>query len=155
VKPGQKFCTKCGEKLIDTAAPQQTQQATQAATPAQADNAHARQQGAPDVVQTSSQHIYWTIQQGQIARVITPQELAAYRDAKGVIVSEGTTAYVRVDGKTVCTFRAPKPTDKIDFKGAFEDLALALHADAMQTASIVSKHRTLVNGARRFLLKNA
>lgn len=101
VKPGQKFCTKCGEKLIDTAAPQQTQQATQAATPAQADNAHARQQGAPDVVQTSSQHIYWTIQQGQIARVITPQELAAYQNAKGVIVSEGTTAYVRVDGETV------------------------------------------------------
>ena len=81
VKPGQKFCTKCGEKLIDTAAPQQTQQATQAATPAQADNAHARQQGAPDVVQTSSQHIYWTIQQGQIARVIKPQELAAYQNA--------------------------------------------------------------------------
>ncbi len=103
VKPGQKFCTKCGEKLIDTAATQQAQPAAQPAETASSDDAHGRQQGAPDVVQTSSQHIYWTIQQGQIARVITPQELAAYRDAKGVIVSEGTTAYVRVDGKTVAT----------------------------------------------------
>lgn len=65
----------------------------------------------------------------------------------------GDADALTVDGKTVCTFKAPKPTDKIDFKGAFEDLALALHADAMQTAGIISKHRTLVNGARRFLLK--
>ena len=100
VKPGQKFCTKCGERLVeakpDAQQAQQPQQAPQ-------DDAHGRQQGSADVIQTSSQHIYWTIQQGQIARVITPQELAAYKDAKGVIVSEGTTAYVRVDGKTVAT----------------------------------------------------
>ena len=65
----------------------------------------------------------------------------------------GDADTLTVDGKTVCTFRAPKPTDKIDFKAAFQDLALALHADAMQTAGIVSKHRALVNPARRFLLK--
>ena len=29
--------------------------------------------------------------------------MSAYTNAKGVIVSEGTTAYVRVDGKTVAT----------------------------------------------------
>lgn len=101
VKPGQKFCTKCGERLVE--ATPDAQQPQQAAEQAPQDDAHGRQQGSADVIQTSSQHIYWTIQQGQIARVITPQELAAYKDAKGVIVSEGTTAYVRVDGKTVAT----------------------------------------------------
>ena len=73
---------------------------------------------------------------------------------RGEIASAmGDADALTVDGKTVCTFRAPKPTDRIDFKAAFADLALALHADAMQTASIISAHRTLVNGARRFMLK--
>ena len=83
------------------------------------------------------------------------KQLTAHADKlKGEIAAAmGDADALTVDGKTVCTFRAPKPTDRIDFKGAFEDLALALHADAMQTAGIISKHRTLVNGARRFLLK--
>ena len=85
------------------------------------------------------------------------KQLTAHADKlKGEIAAAmGDADALTVDGKTVCTFRAPKPTDKIDFKGAFQDLALALHADPMQTAGIISKHRTLVNGARRFLLKNA
>ena len=105
VKPGQKFCTKCGERLTEAqpAQPAQPDKEQAAAAQAQAEEAHARQQGAEDVVQTSNNHIYWTIQQGQIARVITPQEMSAYSNAKGVIVSEGTTAYVRVNGKTVAT----------------------------------------------------
>jgi putative phage-type endonuclease len=83
------------------------------------------------------------------------KQLTAHADKlKGEIAAAmGDADALTVDGKTVCTFKAPKPTDKIDFKAAFQDLALALHADPMQTASIVSKHRTLVNGARRFLLK--
>ena len=83
------------------------------------------------------------------------KQLTAHADKlKGEIAAAmGDADALTVDGKTVATFRAPKPTDRIDFKAAFQDLALALHADAMQTASIVSKHRTLVNGARRFLLK--
>lgn len=100
VKPGQKFCTKCGERLTE-AQPAQPDKQEQAAP--QAEEAHAPQPGAADVIQTSNHHIYWTIQQGQIARVITPQEMSAYTNAKGVIVSEGTTAYVRVNGKTVAT----------------------------------------------------
>lgn len=102
VKPGQKFCTKCGERLIaaEPAKPEQTPEAQPTAT----EDAHAPQQPASDdVVQTSNKLIYWTIQTGQVARVITPQEMAAYSNAKGVVVSEGTTAYVRVDGKTVAT----------------------------------------------------
>ena len=83
------------------------------------------------------------------------KQLTAHRDKlQGEIAAAmGDADALTVDGKTVCTFRAPKPTDKIDFKAAFSDLALALHADAMQTAGIISQHRTLVNGARRFLLK--
>ena len=83
------------------------------------------------------------------------KQLTAHADKlKGEIAAAmGDADALTVDGKVAATFRAPKPTDRIDFKGAFEDLALALHADAMQTAGIISKHRTLVNGARRFLLK--
>lgn len=83
------------------------------------------------------------------------KQLTAHADKlKGEIAAAmGDADALTVDGKTVCTFRAPKPTDRIDFKGAFQDLALALHADPMQTAGIISQHRTLVNGARRFLLK--
>ncbi len=103
VKPGQKFCTKCGEKLIDAQPAAQPSAAAAAEPVAEEEHSRNRQQPAEDVVQTSSQHIYWTIQQGQIARVITAQEMSAYTNAKGVIVSEGTTAYVRVDGKTVAT----------------------------------------------------
>lgn len=111
VKPGQKFCTKCGERLVE-AKPEQNQPSQPAEN---TEEAHGRQQGSADIVQTSSQNIYWTIQQGQIARVVTPQELAAYKDAKGVIVSEGTTAYVRVDGKTVATLSG----GVYEFKQAF------------------------------------
>lgn len=93
VKEGQKFCTKCGTRLIETTT-------VQPETPTNETSVTPSDNG---IVQTNNQHIYWTIQQGQIARVITPDELAQFSKAKGVIVSEGTTAYIRVNGKTIAT----------------------------------------------------
>ena len=98
LKPGQKFCTKCGTKIE-----QPTSAAPASAPVSQPVADEHRPTPSGDVVQTSNAHIYWTIQPGQIARVISPEELSAYSRAKGVVVSEGTTAYVRANGKTVAT----------------------------------------------------
>ena len=54
-------------------------------------------------LQAVNRRVYWDIQPGQVARVVKSNELAQFKNIKGVVISEGTTAYVRVNGKTVLT----------------------------------------------------
>lgn len=91
LKQGAKFCTRCGHKLISTAA-----------QPVAAINEKSQLQTAPDM-HSAKGRIYWNIQPGQVARVITEQEFESYSKVQGVIISEGTTAYIRANGRTIAS----------------------------------------------------
>lgn len=91
LKPGAKFCTKCGCKL--DIAPIQDKVVE--------DKASASQM-APDM-STAKGRIYWNVQPGQVARVINETEFESYNKIQGVIVPEGTTAYIRANGRTIAS----------------------------------------------------
>lgn len=90
LKEGAKFCTKCGHKL---SAP--------AGQPAVAPE-EKKPQTAQDM-NSAKGRIYWNIQPGQIARVISEQEFDSYSKVQGIIIPEGTTAYIRANGRTIAS----------------------------------------------------
>lgn len=89
LKEGAKFCTKCGCKVGNAAAPTVSHE-------------EKKPQVAEDMG-TAKGRIYWNIQPGQIARVITEQEFDSYNKVQGIIISEGTTAYIRANGHTIAS----------------------------------------------------
>lgn len=119
LKEGAKFCVYCGEKLAPT--PQPEAAVSTAAEPApsveeMADEKVDLQEGD---LQSTNRRVYWEIQSGQVARVVRSSELAKFKDIKGVVISEGTTAFIRVNGKTILSleggvydFKQSKPNPK-------------------------------------------
>lgn len=114
LKEGAKFCVYCGEKL--TPAPQAESSAPVATTEEVVEDKVENPVGD---LHSASRRVYWDIQTGQIARVIKASELAQFKDIKGIVISEGTTAYIRVNGKTVLAleggvydFKQSKPDKK-------------------------------------------
>ena len=91
MKPNAKFCTKCGFKIA---------QQEPAPDPTSAASANT---ATEDVAVNDSQRIYWNIQPGQVARVISQAELEKYSKVRGVMITEGTTAYIRANGVTVAS----------------------------------------------------
>lgn len=96
LKPGAKFCTKCGTRV----APQPAEEVKTATSAFESDSSKARQ-NLPDDMQTATQRICWNILPGQVARVISEHELESYGSIRGIIVPEGTTAYIRAGGATI------------------------------------------------------
>lgn len=86
---GAKFCTRCGSKqnVASTVAPLHTSSESSKVESSQ--NAPFGQ---------VKQKIYWNIQQGEIARQITEAEFTKYDTAIGVIINDGTTAYIKANG---------------------------------------------------------
>lgn len=98
LKPGAKFCTTCGHKLTVMSEGMST-------APASESNAVEKSSAvsaAPDM-NAAGGRIYWNIQPGQVARVISESEFASYRKIQGIIISEGTTAYIRANGRTIAS----------------------------------------------------
>ncbi|MBQ2779554.1 MAG: zinc-ribbon domain-containing protein [Bacteroidaceae bacterium] len=83
LKPGAKFCTKCGTRITDSKA--------------------GEKHNLPQDIESATERIYWNIQPGQVARVISEAEFESYNKIKGVIISEGTTAYIRANGRTIAS----------------------------------------------------
>lgn len=83
LKEGAKFCTSCGERL---GAPK-------------ADTQQVKEQD----INAVKGRIYWNIRPGQIARVIDETEFDSYNNIKGIIINEGTTAYIRANGHTIAS----------------------------------------------------
>lgn len=83
LKPGAKFCTKCGTRITD--------------------NKAGEKHNLPSDIESATERIYWNIQPGQVARVISEAEFESYNKIKGVIISEGTTAYIRANGRTIAS----------------------------------------------------
>lgn len=98
LKPGAKFCTRCGHKLM--AVPEVLPEAS--ATGNEGGEKASAVTAAPDM-NAAGGRIYWNIQPGQVARVISEAEFASYRKIQGIIISEGTTAYIRANGRTIAS----------------------------------------------------
>lgn len=98
LKPGAKFCTKCGHKLVVASEVVRDASSTGGDVVEKASVVSA----APDM-NAAGGRIYWNIQPGQVARVISESEFAAYRKIRGIIISEGTTAYIRANGRTIAS----------------------------------------------------
>lgn len=95
LKPGAKFCTKCGTKVVA---------ATPAAqAPLAADEPKGSQPTISPDMSAAAGRIYWNIQPGQVARVIREAEFSSYNKVQGVIIPEGTTAYIRCNGHTIAS----------------------------------------------------
>ncbi|WP_302282098.1 zinc-ribbon domain-containing protein [Alistipes finegoldii] len=79
--PGAKFCTTCG--------------APAAAAP---ESAPAPEGGELAAVK---QKIFWNIQKGEVACRVNESEFVSYDSAQGLIVNDGTTAYIKANGKVL------------------------------------------------------
>ena len=84
--PGAKFCTTCGAPAA--AAPES----------APAPEAQAAEGGELAAVK---QKIFWNIQKGEVACRVNESEFVSYDSAQGLIVNEGTTAYIKPTGKVL------------------------------------------------------
>lgn len=100
LKPGAKFCVKCGTKISGNM-PEATQLQNQP-TDVQQGNKNEKENQKEDLIVTN-QRIHWNITPGQVARVITEQEMATYKDIEGIIIAEGTTAFIRANGTTIAS----------------------------------------------------
>lgn len=117
LKEGAKFCVYCGEKLAPAPQPEiETPAPTVEAVEEVVDEKLDIQEGD---LQSVNRRVYWDIQAGQIARVVKSSDFAKFKNIKGIVISEGTTAYVRVNGKTVMSleggiydFKQSKPNPK-------------------------------------------
>lgn len=117
LKEGAKFCVYCGEKLAPAPQPEvETPAPTVAAVEEVVDEKLDIQEGD---LQSVNRRVYWDIQAGQIARVVKSSDFAKFKNIKGIVISEGTTAYVRVNGNTVMSleggiydFKQSKPNPK-------------------------------------------
>lgn len=85
IKEGAKFCTACGHKLNVPKS-----------------EIHADSMKEQDISSVKGR-IYWNIRPGQIARIINESEFDSYDNPKGIIINEGTTAYIRANGHTIAS----------------------------------------------------
>ena len=99
LRPGAKFCTSCGNRL---ASGTDTGDAARTSAAAPAPKAENREPLSQDMNNVRGR-IYWNIQPGQVARVIDEAEFDSYNELNGIIIPEGTTAYIRSNGRTIAT----------------------------------------------------
>ncbi len=88
---GSKFCTQCGAKQP-------------VVTPAAKDNVQTSQPaGGPDGQNMAviKKRMYWNIKPGEVAYRINEADFVKYDNTLGLIVNDGTVAYVRCGGRTL------------------------------------------------------
>lgn len=91
--PGAKFCTTCGAPVE---AGSEAAYVSVTATPAAPSAEH---QGGE--LATVKRKIFWNIHKGEVACRINESEFLNYDSAQGLIVNDGTTAYVKANGKVL------------------------------------------------------
>lgn len=82
--PDARFCTTCGA-AVEAAAPAEPQ------VPAA---------GGGELA-TVKQKIFWNVQKGEVACRVNESEFIRYDSAQGLIVNDGTTAYIKANGKVL------------------------------------------------------
>ena len=101
LQPNAKFCTTCGTPVP-------------VAEPAKAPEAEGGD------ISMVKQKIFWNIRKGEVACHINEAEFVRYDKAQGLIVNDGTTAYIKANGKVLAevnggiyNFVDPKELNKI------------------------------------------
>ena len=85
--PDARFCTTCGAAVEPAAA--------------QASQAPDGQAAGGGELATVKQKIFWNIQKGEVACRVNESEFIRYDSAQGLIVNDGTTAYIKANGKVL------------------------------------------------------
>ena len=93
IKPGAKFCVFCGHKLDNNATN---------TSPTANEEVIKEVKKSEDITEVKDR-IMWNILPGQVARVIDEKEFDSYNKVKGVIIAEGTTAFIRANGETIAS----------------------------------------------------
>jgi hypothetical protein len=88
LRPDAKFCTRCGAKQ-----PVNEPQNTPTPVTKPADGSQ------PNPITMIKQKIFWNIVRGEIVHRFNEVELLNYDSAQGLIVNDGTTAYIKSNGK--------------------------------------------------------
>lgn len=87
LKEGAKFCTRCG-----AAQSKSTDGSQQNPTPSNSFN-------------VIKQRLYWNIQPGVVAQQIKEADFIQYDTTQGVIINDGTTAYIKAGGKLLAEIK--------------------------------------------------
>ena len=149
LKPNAKFCTKCGYRL----AAQQT--------PVKVEERAAAPKVVSDMDVVGSR-ILWNVFPGQVARVISEVEFESYNKIQGVIVPEGTTAYIRSNGKTIASisggsydFVEVKNPDENIFRKSWNVIVGLFGRIRKKEEKVVSAEEQLYLHQQEVILENA
>lgn len=97
LRDGARFCTVCG-----TPQPIPTVDSDIPVTEAQDAKPSAKE------INTIGQYLFWQVQPGELARIITEREFIEYSSAQGLIVNNGTTACIYKQGQLLTTLQGGK-----------------------------------------------
>jgi hypothetical protein len=121
-RPGSKFCTSCGHSFnaapnsikadncqkCNTALKSGSKFCTSCGTPVKNQVTSAADANPPANVKPLSvikDRIFWNVQKGEVAHRFNEAEMIQYDTAKGIIINEGTTAYIRANGVHVAEIK--------------------------------------------------
>ena len=103
VKPNYKFCSKCGQPMP---AEEQSSATKQVVFKKSKPSDEKPEEEAPALVENAANDIdivrgkaVWSIGPGQLARRVSESEFAQLDKVKGVVIQEGVTAIISVDGQ--------------------------------------------------------
>lgn len=105
VKPNYKFCTKCGQPMTDTDTVSEKKMNVDNASvkshkePQEEPEPPALQSNVTDNLDIVKGKAIWNIGPGQLARRVSEAEFAQLDNVKGVVIQEGVTAVITVDGQ--------------------------------------------------------
>ena len=97
LKEGAKFCGKCGTSQL-TPAPEAAQPVIPQPS-VQATNTNTAPQG--DALGKIKDRIFWNIQAGELARRFNETQMAENDGARGIVINEGTTAFIKANGELI------------------------------------------------------
>ena len=97
LKEGAKFCGKCGTSQL-TPAPEAAQPVIPQPS-IQATNTNTAPQG--DALGKIKDRIFWNIQAGELARRFNETQMAENDGARGIVINEGTTAFIKANGELI------------------------------------------------------
>lgn len=90
IADGHRFCTECGYRVVEEAAPVAVQEPVAETEPEVEENLTSDMNDVDN-------HIMWNVQPGQVAKLIPEKEFSQYSDAAGLIVNEGARVLIRTN----------------------------------------------------------
>ena len=121
-KPGTKFCTSCGFNFITSQNTNKADNCSKCSAVLKLESKFCSSCGTPvknqvapiaDTNQLANNkplsvikdRIFWNVQKGEVAHRFNEAEMMQYDTAKGIIINEGTTAYIRANGVPVAEIK--------------------------------------------------